>query len=1029
VSAAVRGGRRYHVNVIVREQQLGASCDCAAYKAGVYCQHIWATLRAVESRHTTASGKKAEPPAGEHLTLTDLATMSLPQPGGWRDALDRLARDAEFAHEAPWHEQPDVEVELAYRIDVAATLRGQRLAVEIGERRRPAGGEWGELEASELRAYEIADLPDPLDREILAMLLGAEPESGPGPSRYTLTEPLRGLVLPALCRTGRCRLLLASGEESGPLRWEPEEWQFWMAVTIDRKSDEFAIAGALRRGRKRCALSKPILLLSGGLAFFPDRIAPLDDSGAFRWIGELRRAGTLRVPRREADRLLRALLAAPRTRPRLKLPAQLRFEELRLPPVPVLSARARLPGRSGRPLECELGFDYGGVLIEFGAPGWAVWHGGGRRLLVRDEEKERAATAILAELDLRPASVGKGSWAVPVRRFAEVVRTLVSKGWRVRADGHDYLAASGFDLRVASGIDWFDLEGGASFGDGRTIAIPRLLKALNSGELAVELDDGSLGLVPEQWLAQHALLADFAEVADDRLRFRRNQVALLDALLASQPEANTDRAFRRARAALDRFDGVGPVDPTPGFVGKLRDYQREGLGWMHFLRDFGFGGCLADDMGLGKTVQVLALLEGRRSAKATGRSRRKPSLVVVPRSLVFNWKQEAERFAPRLRVLDHTGPDRAQKKAALDGWDVVLTTYGTLRRDALLFRDARFDYAILDEAQAIKNPRTASAKAARLLTAEHRLVLSGTPIENHLGELWSLFEFLNPGMLGRAAILTPGSLSEPDEQQRALLARALKPFILRRTKDKVARDLPPRTEQTLYCEPGPEQRQMCDELREHYRHQLMVQIDSRGLGRSKIKILEALLRMRQAACHPGLLDPALQAAPSAKLDVLLPRLVEVLDEGHKALVFSQFTSFLAILRKRLDEQGLPYEYLDGRTRDRAARVQRFQEDPKCPLFLISLKAGGLGLNLTAAEYVFLLDPWWNPAAEAQAVDRTHRIGQHRHVFAYRLITRDTIEERVLELQKRKRSLADAILTADEGMLRGLERADLEELLR
>jgi SNF2 family DNA or RNA helicase len=401
--------------------------------------------------------------------------------------------------------------------------------------------------------------------------------------------------------------------------------------------------------------------------------------------------------------------------------------------------------------------------------------------------------------------------------------------------------------------------------------------------------------------------------------------------------------------------------------------------------------------------------------------------VVVPRSLVFNWKREAERFVPGLRVVDHTGPSRARRLEDLPEADVVLTTYGTLRRDALLLKDARWDYAILDEAQAIKNPRTASAKAARLLDARHRLVLSGTPVENHLGELWSLFEFLNPGMLGRATHFRLDG-RPPDDEQRDVLARVLRPFILRRTKDKVARDLPPRTEQTLYCEPEREQRALCNELRDHYRNVLLEQVERRGLGRSRLRILEALLRMRQAACHPGLLDPARRDAPSAKLDVLLPRLEEVIDEGHKALVFSQFTSFLSILRERLDERQIPYEYLDGRTRDRAARVTRFQEDPACPLFLISLKAGGLGLNLTAAEYVFLLDPWWNPAAEAQAVDRTHRIGQSRRVLAYRLITRDTIEERVLELQGRKRQLADAIIAADNRLVATLGREDLEALL-
>jgi SNF2 family DNA or RNA helicase len=485
-----------------------------------------------------------------------------------------------------------------------------------------------------------------------------------------------------------------------------------------------------------------------------------------------------------------------------------------------------------------------------------------------------------------------------------------------------------------------------------------------------------------------------------------------------------DQTFITIRDELRRFDRIDAAEPPGSFTGALRHYQSEGLGWLLFLERFGFGGCLADDMGLGKTVQVLALLAGRRAGHEQDRP---PALVVVPRSLIFNWKQEAARFAPALRILDHTGMDRSKSAEAFDPYDVVLTTYGTLRRDVLLFKDVTFDYCILDESQAIKNASSESAKAVRLLKGRHRLALSGTPVENHLGELWSLFEFLNPGMLGQASVFQAGAGRNPDPESRALLARALRPFILRRTKDQVAPELPAKTEQTLYCDLEPAQRKLYDELREHYRLSLLGRLDG-DLRRSKIQVLEALLRLRQAACHPGLIDKERQGEGSAKLEMLLPQLREVLGEDHKALVFSQFTSLLAIVRAQLDEDSITYEYLDGRTRDRAAKVERFQSDPDCKLFLVSLKAGGVGLNLTAAEYVYLLDPWWNPAVEAQAIDRTHRIGQERPVFAYRLIARDTVEEKVLELQKTKRALADAIIGADNSLIRDLKREDLELLL-
>jgi SNF2 family DNA or RNA helicase len=336
---------------------------------------------------------------------------------------------------------------------------------------------------------------------------------------------------------------------------------------------------------------------------------------------------------------------------------------------------------------------------------------------------------------------------------------------------------------------------------------------------------------------------------------------------------------------------------------------------------------------------------------------------------------------------------------------------------------------ILDEAQAVKNARTSSAKAVRLLNARHRLGLSGTPIENHLGELWSLFEFLNPGVLGSASMFAKpaGGGRFADEESLELLRRALRPFILRRTKEQVATELPSRTEQTLFCDLEPDQRTLYDELRNHYRALLLAKVSRVGLGRTKLQILEALLRLRQAACHPGLLDPARADAEAAKFEMLMPRLQELIEDGRKVLVFSQFTTLLGLLRRRLDEAAITYEYLDGKTRDRQSRIERFQQGA-CPVFLISLKAGGVGLNLTAAEYVFLLDPWWNPATEAQAIDRTHRIGQTRPVFAYRLIARDTVEEKVLELQASKRDLANAIIRADEGVMRDLQKEDLELLL-
>jgi superfamily II DNA or RNA helicase len=859
---------------------------------------------------------------------------------------------------------------------------------------------------------------------------------GSSAGRHQLPSTALDTLIPLLCATGRCRLKTSAPEERWPqLRWdEGPPWVFTLEVRSDEAAREHVLTGSLHRDGARMDLATP-LLLAGGVLLIEDCFARLDDGGALPWIVHLRQHGPLRVPVRQEEELLARLCRLPRL-PRVEMPAGLGYERVVTDPARRLRVRPGPVEWGGTRLLAELSFEYGGVEVSGHEPGSAVLDRRHRRLLWRDPAAERAAAERLQALGFKPRPYWAGRESrvaldlVP-RNLPRAVAELVREGWRVEAEGKLYRQPGAFNIEVTSGVDWFDLHGTVEFGE-TTATMPELLGALRRGENTVLLGDGTYGVLPEEWLRKYGALAGLGTAAGDHLRFGRSQVGVLDALLASLPEARCDEALTRAREELRRFTGIEPGDAPDGFVGQLRAYQRDGLGWLGFLHRFGFGGCLADDMGLGKTIQVLALLESRRAEREreAGAAPGGPALIVAPRSLIFNWKQEASRFTPKLRILDHTGAGRLQPGEHFEDYHVVLTTYGTLRRDAIHLKDVRFDYVILDEAQAIKNAASESAKAARLLRSDHRLALSGTPVQNHLGELWSLFEFLNPGMLGSgAAFAAHGAATRTtDGEARGILARALRPFILRRTKEQVARDLPPKTEQTLFCELDTAQRRLYDDLRQHYRVSLLGRIRRDGIGRTKIQILEALLRLRQAACHPGLLDRGRRDEPAAKLDALLPQLAQVREEGHKALVFSQFTSLLDIVRARLDRAGTRYEYLDGKTRDRAACVDRFQRDPECLLFLVSLKAGGLGLNLTAAEYVFLLDPWWNPAVEAQAIDRTHRIGQTRPVFAYRLIAKDTVEEKVLELQETKRDLAAAIVMADESLIRTLTREDLDLLL-
>jgi len=989
-----------------------------------------------------------------------------------------------------------------YAVDVESSL-DDGLTIQLLHETPKRDGAYERPKELRLTQSQIGQLPDPTDRHLIQLLEGTGRNSygfyeAPLEMSYEIDPSAYEDILRTICNTGRCRLLSRDGKNLSSLTWDDgPPWEFSLRIQPSPGGRYLVLEGALHRPMpghpdvlaeqpatpasevdadlaqaseddnapaadtepaadtaptdgsvQSVPLSEPSLLLHGnglGYVFLHNRIFRLQHFDAFPLINALRAGDKISVPLDKQQELLKTLMKFPRL-PKLELPPELAIRQLSPEPRPRLKISTATGKSAGSRdlLMVRLSFDYGGVIVESNDVKAAIMVDDGQTLLRRDARREAAYLAELPALGFRDEFNywnSKHDLRLPLNKMPRAVGELTRKGWTVEADGKLYRSAGQVNVSISSGIDWFELRGDVSF-DGMTASLPRLLAALRKGETVIKLDDGTFGLLPEEWLRKYAGIAGMGEAEDDHIKFNSRQIGFLDALLTSMPEARFDETFSRARDELMRFNGVEAIEPPSTFIGTLRQYQSEGLGWMKFLRRFGFGGVLADDMGLGKTVQVLALLEARRRERVAaaagnsgpaadgGKRAAAPSLVVAPRSLIFNWKQEAAKFSPELRVLDHTSVDRARTADHFNDYDLVLTTYGTLRRDMSYFKDIRFDYAILDEAQAIKNASSESAKAARLVQADHRLALSGTPVQNHLGELWSLFDYLNPGMMGSVGVFRDLSAdaANRDATARELLARALRPFVLRRTKEQVAKDLPEKLEQTLYCELEKDQRKLYDELRDHYRASLLDRVAKEGMNKAKIMVLEALLRLRQAACHPGLIDKKRSGEASAKLETLMEHIEEVVDEGHKVLVFSQFTSFLSIVKERLDKHKVVYEYLDGRTKDRQVHVDRFQNDPECKLFLISLKAGGVGLNLTAAEYVFLLDPWWNPAVEAQAIDRAHRIGQDKRVFAYRLIAKDTVEEKVVQLQQNKKELADAIINADNSLIRGLSREDLEMLL-
>ncbi len=588
-------------------------------------------------------------------------------------------------------------------------------------------------------------------------------------------------------------------------------------------------------------------------------------------------------------------------------------------------------------------------------------------------------------------------------------------------------------FRVSSGIDWFDVQTVVNFGE-LEVSLQDIRRALRKRERFIKLADGSIGEIPEEWVERYRHLFNLGEATSEGLRLSRYQVTLLDHALADADWAQIDAEFETRRARLRAlangdFQGIIPRSLPEGFIGELRPYQKAGYDWLHFIHDHRFGGCLADDMGLGKTVQALVFLQSLYERQDETRPQQ-ASLLVVPRSLLVNWQREAARFTPDLRLLEFFETDRIKDTAIFDGVDLVITTYGVMLRDLQLLHSYNFHYAILDESQAIKNPLSQTARAAHLLNASHRLVLTGTPIENSTAELWSQFNFLNPGLLGNLQYFKSefGLPIEKKNDEAAVqsLRRMVYPFILRRTKDQVAPELPPRTERILYCDMDPAQRKLYNRTRDYYRGVLLGMLDKDGLGGSQMKILEGLLRLRQISNHPILVDEKFQGG-SAKFELLLETIETLRAENHKALIFSQFVQMLSLIRREMDTQQIPYTYLDGSTIARQEQVDAFQNNSSIPFFLISLKAGGLGLNLTAADYVIHIDPWWNPAAEMQASDRTHRIGQDKPVFVYKLIARDTVEEKILQLQERKRSLVDQIITTEGAFFKNLTAEDVKAL--
>ena len=667
------------------------------------------------------------------------------------------------------------------------------------------------------------------------------------------------------------------------------------------------------------------------------------------------------------------------------------------------------------------------------------YHFEGKSFLIRrDQEEEEALLTTL--MDMRFQLRSSSMWFLEPEeaiaflldaypKLVEAYRVYGEKDltrYKVRLTPPNVVAS----VETQEEDKWFNLEINVEYDD-ISVPIDKIWKAWTQGKRYVQLKDGTYTSLPESWLEKlgHKLAALGLDLEKPpKKRFENFEAPILDKILEDIPETTSDAFWNVLREKLHDFTEIKQVQAPKGLNATLRPYQIQGVSYMNFLHEYHFGGILADEMGLGKTIQTLTFLQYMKEKGHKG-----PNLIIVPTSVLPNWEREAQKFVPDMKRLVIYGSKRENLFKQIESSELIITTYALLRRDLDELLKFEFNAIILDEAQNIKNPNTITARSVRRMQARFRLCLSGTPIENTLLELWSLFEFLMPGFLGSQAAFQKGfvkPIKDGDDDSLGYLKARVKPFILRRTKNEVAKDLPPKVENIYYSALLEDQMELYAALARKLKEQVLQDVDEKGIGQSQISILDALLKLRQICCHPRLLKldmPGLNTnLSSGKFEAFKDLVTSIIDDGHKVLVFSQFVQMLHIIRNWLHMVEIPFCYLDGTSKDRFEQVDRFNNSPEIPIFLISLKAGGTGLNLTSADYVIHYDPWWNPAVEDQATDRTHRIGQTRQVFSYKMICENTVEEKILKLQESKKGIADSIIPGQSAW-KSLTRSDLEML--
>lgn len=707
---------------------------------------------------------------------------------------------------------------------------------------------------------------------------------------------------------------------------------------------------------------------------------------------------------------------------------------------PEIQPRVRLSELNESNLMIRPEFAYEGIEIEYSEETHHVEENkSGIRIFRRRKEEERKLYEYLRTL--HPSFSGQRNNQYYYLPFDDVMK----RGWFIgmlRKVQEEGLSIHGFEnlkkfrytthdpvIRIVadSTAECFELLVTVHWGD-QQVSLKDIRLAILSHQDTIMLEDGTLGHIPEAWIMQYSLLLRTATEENGKLRLNKMHYTLLEDLLDKIEGKDIRKEIEERKKKILEYDTIQRAPLSQEIKASLRPYQLSGFHWLQTLDELGWGGCLADDMGLGKTLQTISFLQYVKE-KYPGSTQ----LVVCPTSLIFNWESELQKFCPSLKFHVHYGSQRELNQTHFTEFDVVLTTYGVVRNDLETLSGFLWQYVILDESQAIKNPDARVTRAIKELRAVNRIILSGTPVQNNTSDLFAQFNFVNPGLLGSREYFNREFAVPIDKlgsnQKTQELKKLIYPFTLRRTKEQVAKDLPDKTVSVLWCTMDAEQRKLYNHYRDGYRNRLLKKIDEEGIAKSGMDVLEGLLRLRQICDHPALVDKREDAVHSSvKIEELI-REVQENAGNHKLLIFSQFTQMLQLIKDEFEKARITYCYLDGKTSlpQRKEQVTKFQEDENIKAFLISLKAGGVGLNLTVADYVYLVDPWWNPAAELQAIDRAHRIGQKRKVFAYKMICKDSVEEKILKLQEKKQMLADDLIQEDSGFVKNLSRDDIEFL--